>query len=197
MAGLILGLLVPLFVQAQPAELSLGSALPQINATLTQVDGSTVSLQRLLGETGTVFIFWSNTCPWVDRYEDRIQTLIQDFQPSTVQFVLVNANDATAAPEESLDASRERAQSRGYRATYVRDAKAALARALGASRTPHAFVFDRQETLVYAGAIDDSPSDSTRVEESYLRDAIGAVEAGEEPEGADTNAFGCTLKYPN
>jgi hypothetical protein len=46
---------------------------------------------------------------------------------------------------------------------------------------------------VYHGAIDDSREED-EVTERYLRDAIEAVLAGEEPPVSDTAPVGCTVK---
>jgi len=199
---LVLGLLLLISgawampVQGQE-ELPLGSSLPSVEGTLERVEGGTVSLSDLTGETATVFLFWSNQCPWVDKYESRVQEIVQEFQGQGIRFVRVNSNDATAFPQESLQASQERAADQGYASPYVKDRDAALARALGASRTPHVFVFDGSNTLVYAGTIDDSPGDAENVQKPYLRDALRALAAGTEIPVADTKAFGCTIKLPN
>jgi thiol-disulfide isomerase/thioredoxin len=171
--------------------------MPAPDVPLTRVDGSSATASDLMGASATVFVFWSNQCPWVDRYEDRIQSVASDFRGEGVRFVLVNANDATTFPKENLEASRERADAADYDVTYVRDDDARLAEALGASRTPHVFVFDDANTLVYAGAVDDSPASADNVEKPYLRNALQAVTSGESVSVADTKAFGCTLKSPN
>jgi hypothetical protein len=173
-----------------------GDPLPAVEAPLKRTDGTAVRANRLTGEAGTVFLFWSNRCPWVDRYEGRVMRLASDFLQREVAFVLVNANDAAAAPGESLRASRKRARDAGYGATYVRDPTGALARALGAKRTPHAFVFGPEERLVYAGAVDDSPADADGVTQPYVRDALEALEAGRAPPIATTRAFGCMIRLP-
>ena len=196
--GLCLFILAaPWTTTAQPEELPLGSALPSVDAPLQRVDGSSTSLSALTGDTATVFIFWSNQCPWVDKYEARVQDLAAAYaENDAVRIVLVNSNDASAFPQESLEASRARAQEAGYAATYVKDATGALAEALGAARTPHAFVFDRAQTLVYAGTIDDSPGDPANVSTPYLRNVVEAVVSGGDVPVADTKAFGCMIKLP-
>lgn len=181
---------------AQPDGLSVGSSLPSGTIQLQQLDGSSVSVRSLLGEAGTAFIFWSNQCPWTDRYEDRIRRLAADVRDAGVQFVLVNANAGSDTPAESLEQSRQRANRRSYEIPYVRDANARFARALGASRTPHVFLFDGQGTLVYEGAVDDSPSGSDRPDNPHLQTAIEALIAGERPDVEETEPFGCALKYP-
>ena len=180
---------------AQPEPMPLGSTMP--SATLQRVDGTAVQLSNVAGQTGTVLLFWSNQCPWVDRYEDRVMDLVVRFQPQSVQFLLVNSNDASAFPQESLDASRDRANERGYQALYVRDNGSSLARALGATRTPHAFVFDADQTLIYTGTIDDSPSGPQGVTKTYLADVLAAVTSGGEVPVPRTKAFGCTIKFAN
>lgn len=194
--GLFLSLLlIAVPAEAQPEPMPLGSALP--SASLQQLDGSTVQLSALTGETGTVLLFWSNQCPWVNRYEERVARLVDRFQAQGIRFVLVNANDASAFPQESLAASQERANAQDYEATYVRDEGASLARALGATRTPHAFVFDADQTLVYTGTIDDSPSGPEGASNTYLADALNALTSGGEIPVPQTKAFGCTIKYAN
>lgn len=167
------------------------------SASLQRVDGTTVRLQDVAGANGTVLIFWSNQCPWVDRYERRVQRLVDRFQQQGIQFILVNANDASAFPQESLAASREHAERNNYDATYVRDRGASLARTLGATRTPHVFVFDADRSLVYTGSIDDSPSGAGDVENAYLENVLTALVNGSEVPVSSTKAFGCTIKFPS
>lgn len=185
----------PQVARAQTQELPPGSELPSIDQPLQAVDGTAMTLAELTGRTATVFIFWSNQCPWVSKYEGRVQALQSDFSGDGVQFVLVNANNAQAFPQESLEASREQAASQDYEAMYVRDPNAALAKALGASRTPHVFVFDSTNTLVYAGTIDDSPGDPGNVQKTYLRDALSALVNDQSIDVTQTKAFGCTIKF--
>jgi hypothetical protein len=79
--------------------------------------------------------------------------------------------------------------------TYVVDGGAAFAKALGASRTPHAFVFDSNNALIYVGTIDDSPGDPGNVKKTYLSDALTAMVGGSAIGVPKTEAFGCTIKF--
>jgi thiol-disulfide isomerase/thioredoxin len=196
LTSLLCGLLAVGVGHAQKP-LAPGASLPSVEAPLLHVDGRTVTLKQLTGPTGTVILFWSNRCPWVDKYEERVQSLVPKFRDDGIRFVRVNANDATDWPSESRAASKTRAEKRDYVAPYVRDTTASLARALGATRTPHAFVFDGDGTLVYVGAVDDSPGDPGRVSSSYLRNALQALVNDSAPPVSKTKAFGCTLKYPD
>lgn len=189
-------LLWPLSVHAQAGGLSIGASLPQGDVQVRQVDGRSVTLKELMGAEGAAILFWSNQCPWTDRYEGRLQDLVREYQTSGVQFVLVNANDIDGSTKDVLESIQSHSERRGYRIPYVRDSGARLAELLGASRTPHVYLFDSGGRLVYTGAIDDSPSGASQVEHAYLQEAIEALIAGETPENEKTEAFGCKLKYP-
>lgn len=179
---------------AQGEEMPLGSTFPSGVSSLQQMGGGNASVSSLAGSKGTVYIFWSNQCPWVDKYEQRVLDLAGTYSGQGFSFVLVNANNPNAFPQESAEQGQEVAR-RYTNVSYVRDNEARLARALGASRTPHVFVFDGSNTLVYAGTIDDSPGDPGDVQKRYLANALDAINAGSKIPVADTKAFGCTIKY--
>lgn len=174
---------------AQAQELPLGSKLPSVS-----VGGQ--GLSGLAGNQGTVVLFWSNQCLWTERYEDRVKALIQKHTGQGFNFVLINPNDPTSFPQESAGEVQGRA-SQYAPATYLKDASAQAAEALGASRTPHAYVFDSNNTLVYVGAVDDSPADPANVQEPYLGNALDALTAGQDVSAAQTKAFGCQIKPAN
>ncbi|MDQ7039812.1 MAG: thioredoxin family protein [Rhodothermus sp.] len=170
--------------------------LPLADRPMPSVDGQQVTLAQLRGSRGLVIVFWSNRCPWADRYEARVKKLAEMYKVRGVAFVLVNANDPKAFPQESLEASRRQAQRRGYTIPYLQDRGAALARALGASRTPEVFVFDAHNRLIYRGAIDDSPGDATNAQRTYLQIALEALLQGKAPPTTETGAFGCLIRFP-
>ncbi len=170
--------------------------LPLADRPMPSTDGQQVTLAQLRGARGLVIVFWSNRCPWVDRYEARLKELAEAYEAQGIAFVLVNANDPEAFPQESLEASRQQAQRKNYTMPYLKDEGAALARALGASRTPEVFVFDARNRLVYRGAIDDSPGDASNVQQAYLEAALRALLQGKAPETSKTGAFGCLIRFP-
>lgn len=186
-------LLSPLMARAQSGEVSLGISLPLADRAMPSSNGSTQTLGDLVGSNGLVLIFWSNNCPWVDKYEDRIRDLSSRFS-SGFGFVLVNSNDPVAFPDESIEGIRKRASSSNYGVPYVLDEGSSLANALGATRTPHVFVFDGSNSLVYTGTIDDSPGDPGNVTESFLEDVLTAVAGGSKAPVSRTTSFGCRIK---
>ena len=70
-----------------------------------------------------------------------------------------------------------------------------LARAFGATHTPHVFVFNAEGKLVYRGAIDDDAKNPDKVEETYLADALDACLAGKPVKTTSSKALGCSIKF--
>jgi hypothetical protein len=173
------------------APIEVGESLSPLGPTLRLPNGTTVAPRSLKGTEGTVFVFWGDRCPWVDRYEGRIDSLARTFSDRGLRFVLVDAS-ARRPTEPTPPGGREG----GVAGQFVRDPDGRFARAVGAVRTPHAFVFDDTWTLRYAGAIDDSPSVPGAVERAYLREAVRALAAGRTVTTEPQTAFGCTLNVP-
>ncbi len=192
-AALLLLVALSLTATAQTAQpLDIGASLPLSDRSMQNAAGSAMSLSQAMGDQGLAVIFWSNTCPWVAKYEDRVAALAGEYEAAGIGFVAVNANDAGAYPEESFAAM----QKKGYPFAYVQDQGSEAAKAFGASRTPQVFLFNPGGTLVYEGTVDDSPADPGQVEEEYFRDAMNQLIAGTTIEVQKTSAFGCTIKFP-
>ena len=181
--------------QAQADELAPGTKMPLIDHILVDIDGAQRALAGVKGTKGTVVAFWSNDCPWVTKYEERFLELARAYRAQGFGFVVVNANDAVAFPKEAAAEGQKRARAEDYPMPYLVDNGSQLATAFGASRTPHVYLFDADDTLVYVGTIDDSPGDPDNVSEHYLRDALDAVGAGSPVPVARKPAFGCTIKF--
>ncbi len=180
---------------AQGEALEIGARLPLADRAMPTTSGSTTTFGQAMGGRGLAVVFWSNTCPWVKKYEDRVVALAGEYQAAGFGFVAVNANDPVAYPDDNMDAMRQQANAGGYAFPYVSDAGSEAARAFGATRTPQVFLFDAGGTLVYEGTVDDSPSEPAEAEEHYFRDALNQVVAGEPVAVQKTRAFGCTIKF--
>ncbi len=179
---------------AQENEVPLGTPMPGQNVALVDQAGKTVTLGALKGTRATVVLFWGNKCPWTTKYEDRVAALMTELASGGTTFVLVNSNDGNSFPDENAAASAKYAERKRWSASYLTDAKSELAKLFGASRSPHVFVFDSNHTLVYVGAIDDSPGDPGSAKKQYLRDAVVAASAGTRVAVPQTKAFGCMIR---
>jgi peroxiredoxin len=135
-----------------------------------------------------------NHCPYVQAWEGRMIELQREYGNRGFRLVAINSNDAKAYPEDSFDEMKTRARRLQFNFDYLYDEDQSVVRALGAQRTPEVFLFDRDRKLVYHGAIDDS-RDERSVSEPYLREAVEAVLAGNEPPVRETPPVGCTVKW--
>lgn len=161
---------------------------------LPGVDGRDHSLDEYASSPVLVLVQSCNHCPYVLAWEGRINALARDYADRGVSIVAISSNDAVAYPADSFEAMVEHAREAGYVIDYLYDESQDVARALGAERTPEAFVYDADRRLVYHGAVDDN-RDEPAVTAHYLRDAIEAALAGEAPEVAETPPVGCTVKW--
>jgi len=188
--------LLPAHAQS-PEEIPLGSEMPAVSTQLSRVTGGQTTLGGLQGSAGTVVVFWSNQCPWVEKYEARLVEIVNEYSGQGFGFVLINSNDPSAYPKEAAEAGAQRSSSANYPSSlvYFSDPNSEVASAFGAQRTPHVYVFDENNTLSYVGAIDDSPGDAGNVSDQYLRQALDALGGGSSVAVPKTKAFGCTIKY--
>ncbi len=146
------------------------------------------------GAPATVVVFTCNHCPYALAWHDRIADAARDYDDREVLFLAINSNDAERYPRDSLQEMRRRVADEDWPMPYLHDATQEVARAYDAKVTPDVFVFDSQGTLRYRGAPDSDYGDPTQ-RAAWLRDALDAVLAGEEPALAETRPVGCSIKW--
>src|SRR5579872_6044840 len=115
---------------------------PAPGFSLKGVDGKTHSLTDFSGANALIVVFSCNHCPYVQAYEDRMIAVQKDYRSKAVRLIAINSNDPVGYPEDSFDRMVERAQKRGFNFPYLCDETQSVARAYGATHTPHLFVFD-------------------------------------------------------
>ncbi len=173
--------------------LQLGDPAPKFS--LPGVDGGTYSLGRFADKPVLVIVFSCNHCPYVQAYEGRLVKIQRDYADRGVQLLAINSNDDVNYPEDSFEQMKVRAQAKGYNFPYLRDKSQEVARAYGATHTPHLFVLNRSRQLCYTGKIDDNWQQPEGVRRHYLRDALDALLKDGAPAEATTHAIGCTIKW--
>jgi peroxiredoxin len=172
--------------------LALGDPIPQ--AALPDTDGR----EHALGADGapaTVVVFTCNHCPYALAWHDRLLQVAEDYRDRGVRLLLVNPNDATTHPRDSLEAMQRRVADEGpWPAPYLRDERQDVARAFGARTTPDVFVFGPDGRLVYRGAPDADHGDPA-LGAKWLRDALEDTLAGGPVATPETQPVGCSVKW--
>jgi peroxiredoxin len=147
------------------------------------------------GAPATVVVFTCNHCPYALAWHERTVAVAHDYAARGVRVLAINPNDAERYPRDSLEAMRARVQAGEFDGLpYLRDESQDVARAYDAKTTPDVFVLDAAGLLRYRGA-PDADYDDPSLDAAFLRDALDAVLAGREPNLAQTQPVGCSIKW--
>ena len=166
---------------------------------LPNIDGKTVSLADYSSAKGFIVVFTCNTCPYANAYESRIIDLDKKYASKGFPVIAINPNDISQQPGDSMEKMKSRAEDKGYTFPYLRDDSQEVAKAFGATKTPHVYILNKEATdkykVEFIGAIDDSPRDASDVSERYVEAAIDALLGGKKPQITEKRAIGCTIKW--
>jgi len=169
----------------------LGAPCPDF--TLPGVDGRLWSLHDF-HTPALLVVVMCNHCPYVQAVDDRLNALARAYA-GRCAVVGINANDAVTYPDDSFEAMRRRAQTKGFVFPYPWDQGPPVARDPGAVCTPDFFLYDSHRRLSYRGRLDDNWKDAARVARQELREAIEGVLAGNEPQEVQHPSMGCSIKW--
>ena len=169
-----------------PAPPAIGATI--VDFSLPDANGTNHSLASLAGKSGTVLIFIATQCPISNAYNERMEKLAQEYKARGINVVGINANST-----ESVADVKAHAAEKHLTFTILKDNGNKIADALGATRTPEAYLLDASNKLIYHGRIDNS-KDESQVVSSELREALDAMLQGKPVAKTTANAFGCSIK---
>jgi len=173
--------------------LQLGERAPDFSLPAT--DGKTYSLADFADANVLVVFFTCNHCPYVLGSDEVTRATAEKYAPHGVRFVGINSNSANTKPEDSFEMMVKRMEEHRFPWVYLRDESQDVARAYGALRTPHFFVFDKERKLVYTGRGVDNPRDTSKMTVNDLDNALADVVAGRPVRVPLTNPIGCNVKW--
>ena len=173
--------------------IELGTRLPEF--TLPATDGRRYSPADFGSSPYLVVFFTCNHCPYVTGSDEVTRKTAESYMPQGVTFVGINSNSKNTYAEDDFDHMVTRMKEHGFPWTYLYDEDQSIARAFGALRTPHFFLFNRQRELVYTGRAVDSPRDAARITVNDLENALEALVGGGTIEQPITNPIGCNVKW--
>lgn len=194
---LISSILILTIAQSQAA-VKVGEQAPDF--TLTDSNGQTHSLSEYTGKY--VVLEWVNyECPFVIKHygSDNMQTLQKQLTQDGVVWLSINSSAEGKQGHFSPAEVNQKMQERGAKPTaYLLDSDGKIGKEYGAKTTPHMFVIDPDQKLVYQGAIDDNPSfDPKDIPNSknYVLAAMNDIKAGKAVGESSTKSYGCSVKY--
>lgn len=167
---------------------------------LKNTNGKMVALSDYKNSKGVIVIFDCNTCPYSQRYNDRILALNKKYASQGFPVVLIQPNDPTISPGDSFDEMVKQAKNKGYDMPYLFDETQTVAKAFGATNTPHVFVLKNEGAdfkVSYIGAIDDNVKDPSAVAKKYVEEVVDGLLTDKPSSTTKTKAMGCTIKWKN
>lgn len=168
--------------------------------TVTDIAGKEVSLDALQGKV--VVLEWSNFgCPFVKKHYGAGN--IQALQKAATKDGIVWLSIFSSAKGKEgymteKDAAAEIKKHDAAPTHTILDPEGTLGRLYGAKTTPHFFIVDTDGTLVYQGAIDDTPTADPadiKTARNYVTEALAALKAGKSVAEGTTKPYGCSVKY--
>ena len=142
-----------------------------------------------------VVFFTCNHCPYVKGSDEVTRRTVEKFGPRGMAFVAINSNSPNTYKEDSFENMVKRMEKYKFPWVYLVDQTQDIARAYGALRTPHFFVFGKDRKLVYTGRGVDNPLDTSKMTVNDLENALEQYLTGSEITVPLTNPIGCNVKW--
>jgi peroxiredoxin len=185
-------------VAAPVAGAEVGKPAPDFE--LRDLDGKAVKLSAYRGKV--VVLEWFNAgCPFVKAAHGKgsLKTAAKDAMGKGVVWLAINSS-AEGKQGAGVDANREGAKKFGLSHPVLLDTTGTVGHMYGATNTPHLFVIDEAGTLVYRGAVDNSPDGEGESPTggklvSYVDATLSDLAAKRPVAVPSTKAYGCGVKY--
>jgi peroxiredoxin len=176
-----------------PFTLPLGASCPPFSLPAT--DGRTYSLADFKDAKTLVVFFTCNHCPYVTGSDEMTRAAALKYKPLGVEFVGINSNSEKTHPDDDFANMVVRMKELKLPWVYLRDVSQEPAKAFGALRTPHFYVFDQNRKLVYTGRGMDNPRETRKAKVNDLDRVLGEITSGQPVSVPLTNPIGCNVKW--
>lgn len=173
--------------------LEIGAQAPAFE--LPGTDGQPHALAEFAAADVLVVFFTCNHCPYVIGSDETTRATAEKFKAKGVRFVAINSNSKNTYADDDFPHMVGRMEEFRFPWVYLHDATQDVARAYGALRTPHFFVFDRARRLVYTGRGVDNPRETAKATVNDLERALDEITSGRPVSVPTTNPIGCNVKW--
>ena len=173
--------------------LQINDTAPDFNLPAT--DGTPRALSDFSDHKTLVVFFTCNHCPYVIGSDEITRKTAERFSPQGVAFVGINSNSEKTHPDDSFDHMVSRMEEHAFPWDYLHDTSQDVARAYGALRTPHFYVFDENRKLIYTGRGIDTPREGAKATVNDLDRALEEHLEGQSISVPMTNPIGCNVKW--
>lgn len=173
--------------------LSIGERAPSFDLKAT--DGEMYALKDFNDEKILVVFFTCNHCPYVINSNEITRKTVEKFAAKGVKFVGINSNSSKTNPTDSFEHMVSDMEENKFPWLYLHDETQEVAKAYGALRTPHFYVFDEDRKLIYTGRGVDNPREPEKMTVNDLENALAEAVEGKQISTPMTNPIGCNVKW--
>jgi peroxiredoxin len=167
---------------------------------LKAASGKTVKLSDFKGKT--IVLEWLNHgCPFVRKHYDtnNMQTLQKKYTDKGVVWLsIISSAEGKQGYVDEAGALKDKEFNKAFSTEILLDPKGIVGKAYEAKTTPHMFIIDENQTIVYQGAIDNKPDtekESIKGAQNYLAAGLDEVLSKKKVSIANTKSYGCSVKY--
>ncbi len=186
------------FTATAAASPVVGEAAPAFSGKNTK--GQTVELSSFAGKT--VVLEWTNNgCPYVRKHYgsgNMQKTQEAAAADGVVWLTIISSAEGKQGYVTPAEADALTAERGAKPADVILDTDQTIARAYEARTTPHMFIIDPAGTLVYAGAIDDTPTADPKdlaTAKNLVLAALDDLKNGRPVATPESEPYGCSVKY--
>lgn len=181
------------------AKIATGSTVSDMN--VVDSEGVTHNLSDFAGKR--VVLEWTNEgCPYVKKHykTNNMQDLQREATADgdTVWLSVISSAPGKQGHKNNVEVAQWKAKHDVAATAVIMDEAGDMGQAFSARTTPHMYIIDEDQTLVYQGAIDDNSSSNAATvpgAKNYVRAALAELDAGDAVSVTDTQPYGCSVKY--
>ncbi len=190
-----------------PSELEAAAPKPGAPApafSVVDTRGTSHSLEAYRGKW-VVLEWFNHGCPYskkhyksIDGQPGNTQAMQRDYAQRVVWLSVVSSAPGRQGFTSADEANKEMQEKGAAQTAIIRDTAGTLGKLYGARNTPQYAIIDPQGVLRYAGAVDSKQSSNVKDIASatnYVRAALDAGLAGQPIAVAQTQPYGCDVKY--
>lgn len=194
----ILTALLFLFVSSLSFAIEIGATAPSFE--LQAASGKSVKLSDYKGKI-VVLEWFNNGCPFVRKHYDsnNMQSLQKKYiDKGIVWLTIISSAEGKQGYVDAAGALKQKTENKSFQTDILLDPKGVVGLAYGAKTTPHMYIIDKNQTLVYQGGIDDkadADKESIKGAKNFVADALDEILAGKTVKVQNTKPYGCSVKY--
>ena len=185
---------------AAPATAKIATGSNVSDMTVVDSNGVQHNLSDFAGKK--VVLEWTNEgCPYVKKHytTDNMQKTQKTATTDGAVWLSIISSAPGKQGYKSPAEANDWKEAQGAKSTAViLDEEGKMGKTFAAKTTPHMYIIDEAQTLVYQGAIDDNRSASPSTvagAKNYVLAAMDDLKAGRPVAESDTPPYGCSIKY--